>query len=398
MNARPPVAVTAARLADALAHLCPEHGIDLAGAAALPAALPHGARYTRWLGDERHGGLDYLARDPAGRLDPTRANPWATSLLVFGQRYTDGWPAGDADPAATGRAAPDAPWTARVARYARGRDYHDVLLKAMKRLVARLQETWPDLVAFPATDTGPYLEREWAWLAGLGFLGRNTCLIHEGLGSGLFLGVAPTNLVVGGLPPPGTPAAAPLYGAAPRSAHPQGPAPATRCGTCTACLDACPTAALDLDGGLDARRCLSTWTIEWQGRAPADRRADQGGILFGCDICQAVCPWNTRAAARARAGHAPHLGDAYAADPAHRELELADLVALTDEEFRARFRRTPLWRAHPGGLRRNALVVAANAGRRDLDGAAARAAGDPDPETAAVARWARARLREEGPP
>lgn len=394
MTPRPPVAVTAPALAIELAHLCPEHGIDLAGAAALPAVLPHGARYARWLDEDRHGGLEYLARDRPGRLDPTRANPWARSLLVFGQRYTDGWPADDTDPSANGRTAADVPWTARVARYARGRDYHDVLLKAMKRLVVRLQETWPDLVAYPATDTGPYLEREWSWLAGLGFLGRNTCLIHERLGSGLFLGVAPTNLVIDGLPPPGVAAAEPLYGVVPRRRHPVDHVPATRCGSCTACLEACPTAALDKDGGLDARRCLSTWTIEWQGRAPADRRGEQGGILFGCDICQAVCPWNGRAAARAATGDAPHLGDAYAVDPAHRELDLAGLIELADEEFRARFRRTPLWRAHPAGLRRNALVVAANTGRRDLQDTVARAAETVDPETAAVAAWARARLGE----
>ena len=285
-----------------------------------------------------------------------------------------------------------------MARYARGRDYHDVLLKAIKRLTGRLTERWPGLVAYPATDTGPYLEREWAWLAGLGFLGRNTCLIHERLGSGFFLGVAPTNLLVAGLPRPGTAASEPLYGIVPRRRHPVDHAAATRCGTCTACLEACPTAALDADGGLDARRCLSTWTIEWQGRAPAGRRADQAGLLFGCDICQAVCPWNRRAAERAAAGHAPHLGEAYRTDPAHAELDLAELIALDAAGFRARFRRTPLWRAHPEGLRRNALVVAANAGRIELAEAVAGAAGSPDPETAEVAAWALARLREEGAP
>jgi len=255
-----PVAVTAADLAAELARLCPEHGIELAGAVALPTDLPHEQRWHDWLAAGRHGDLDYLSRDPAGRADPTRANPWARTLLVFGQRYTAGWPADDADPTATGDAAPDAPWTARVARYARGRDYHDVLLGAMKRLLGRLRERWPGLRAHPATDTGPYLEREWAWLAGLGFLGRNTCLIHERLGSGIFLGVAPTNLEVAGLQSTGTPAAEPLYGGVPRRARPVGPAPVTRCGTCTRCLEACPTDALDPVQGLDAGRCLSTWT------------------------------------------------------------------------------------------------------------------------------------------
>jgi epoxyqueuosine reductase len=386
-----PVTVTAAELAAELARLCPEHGIELAGAATLPAVLPHEARWRDWLAAGRHGDLDYLARDPAGRADPTRANPWATTLLVFGQRYTDGWSAADTDPSATGDPAPDAPWTARVARYARGRDYHDVLLGALKRLLGRLRERWPELRAHPATDTGPYLEREWAWLAGLGFLGRNTCLIHERLGSGLFLGVAPTNLAVAGLPRPGEPAAEPLYGLVPRRARPVGPVPATRCGTCTRCLEACPTGALDLVHGLDAHLCLSTWTIEWRGRAPAAQRAEQGGIVFGCDICQAVCPWNRRAARRAGG---PLLTDAYAADPAHDEIDLAGLITLADEEFRSRLRRTPLWRAHPAGLRRNALVAAANAGRRDLLAAVEEACAAEDPETAAVATWARRRLTD----
>ena len=352
-----PVTVSAEKLAAELARLCPEHGIDLVGAVALPAVLPHGQRWHDWLADDRHGGLEYLARDPQDRLDPRRRNPWAASLLVFGQRYTDGWEADSAEPAATGALAPDAPWTDRVARYARGRDYHDVLLKAMKRLLVRLRETWPTLRAHPATDTGPYLEREWAWLAGLGFMGRNTCLIHEQLGSGFFLGVAPCNLVVEGLPPGGTPATEPLYGVMPRRRRPLDQAPATRCGTCTRCIDACPTAALDRERGLDARRCISTWTIEWQGRTPPERRADQGGILFGCDICQAVCPWNRRAATRTGS---PPLSDAYATDPAHADMNLAGLMAISDAEFRERFRRTPLWRAHPDGMRRNASVVEEN--------------------------------------
>lgn len=385
-----PVPVRATELAAELTRLCPEHGIELAGAVALPAELPHRKRWDGWLAAGRHGDLEYLTRDPAGRADPTRANPWARTLLVFGQRYTAGWPGDDADPAATGTTAPDAPWIARVARYARGRDYHDVLLGAMKRLLGRLRERWPELRAHPATDTGPYLEREWAWLAGLGFLGRNTCLIHEHLGSGFFLGVAPTNLEVAGLAPAGEPAAVPLYGATPRRTRPVGPVPATRCGTCTRCLDACPTGALDLTLGLDAHRCLSTWTIEWRGSAPENGRGDQGGILFGCDICQAVCPWNQRAAGRP---DGPSLGEAYAVDPAHGEVALAELIAISEEEFRTRFRRTPLWRAHPEGLRRNALVVAANTDRRDLLALVEEACDADDPQTAATAVWAKGQLR-----
>jgi len=273
-------------------------------------------------------------------------------------RYSAGWPEDDPDPVAGGHAPQEANWLGRVSRYARGRDYHDVLLKAMRQVLRGLRTTWPDLEAHASTDTGPYLEREYAWLAGLGFLGHNRCLIHEKLGSGLFLGVALTNLEVTGLPPAGRPATEPLYAVTPRRRRPAADAPWDRCGTCTRCLDACPTQALDLQKGLDAHRCLSTWTIEWRGQVPEGRGQDQGGLLFGCDICQAVCPWN-RKAARDAANH-PEPEAAYAPLEEHAGLTLADLVDLNDDEFRRRFRKTPIWRCHPEGIRRNAERVRRN--------------------------------------
>jgi epoxyqueuosine reductase len=347
-------------LAAHLARICPEHHLDLAGAVALPCDLPNADRWRSFLAEERFGGLDYLARDPEGRLDPTRRHAWATTLLVFGQRYTDGWSAGDTDPSAGGpQGAPDSPhWTARVARYARGLDYHDVLKADLRAATDALASHCPGLVARVATDSGPYLEREYAWLAGLGFLGRNTCLIHEKLGSGLFLGVALTNLEVEGLPEAGLPAVEPLYAVAPRRLRAAPVAPVTRCGTCTLCLEACPTQAILPTGGLDGGLCLSMWNIEWRGEVPAGRDADQGGLLFGCDICQAVCPWNLHAA-RAPATALPPR-DAYAPLPGHAELSLDDLATLPDDAFAARLRRSPLWRAHPDGLRRNAARVLAN--------------------------------------
>ncbi|MCB1183643.1 DUF1730 domain-containing protein [bacterium] len=346
-----PVTVTREDLAEHLSRLCPGNRIDLAGAVALPCEQPHRARWRRWLEAGHHADLDYVTRDPARREDPTLANPWARTLLVFGQRYTDGWPA-----------APDlmqaqAPWTERVARYARGRDYHDVLLGDIRQVLRGLEKALPGLAAFPSTDTGPYLEREYAWLAGLGFLGRNSCLIHEKLGSGLFLGVALTNLAVPDLGPADAPQAEPLYHLVRRRRREPLRTLASHCGSCTACLEACPTGALSLDGGLDARACISTWTIEWRGGTPPDRRREQGGLLFGCDLCQSVCPWNARAAERK---FPSALRDEYRTLPAHAELDLADLAAITDDEFRRRFRRTPLWRAHPDGLRRNAAVVREN--------------------------------------
>jgi epoxyqueuosine reductase len=353
-----PVPLTKEELAGELARLCPTNGIDLAGAVALPCALPHRDRWFAWVAEGRHGDLAYMIRDPAGRADPTLKNPWARSLLVFAQRYSAGWPADDHAPVSGGPpgSADDPPWIHRVARYARGLDYHDVLLNDIKNLLKGLQGHFEDLVAFPATDTGPFLEREFAWLAGLGFLGKNTCLIHEKMGSGLFLGVALTNLAVEGLAK-AEPAREPLFAAVPRRRRPPPRAAASHCGSCTRCIEACPTGAISPQGGLDAGSCLSTWTIEWRGNAPSHRREQQGGILFGCDICQAVCPWNRKAAGTGDLGSI--RGD-YAPLPSHGEFRLADLLDLNEDIFREKFRHSPLWRCHRQGLCANARTVLDN--------------------------------------
>ena len=403
--------LTAARLREFLADVCPRVRIDLAGAMNLPCRLPHEPAWREWVASGRHAGLSYMSRDPAGRADPTRDNPWARSVLVFAQRYTDGWGLRVEIP--WGESGSDQPWTDGVARYARGFDYHDVLRRDISSVIAALKRELPGLRAHPAVDTGPYLERELAWLAGLGFFGKNTCLIHERLGSGFFLGVALTNLTITGLPPVEVPAAEPLWAAVTRSgkagryrqagrlvdASPRGSgldiSVASRCGRCRFCLDACPTGALDASFRLDARLCIATWTIEWRGAASLDQRHLQGKWLFGCDICQAVCPWNLRSAARA-IGQPPRRE--YACLPAHGEIDLADLIDLSQAEFRRRFRRTPLWRTHLEGMRRNALTVAANTGQRELVGRVARPALFPDDiQMQALARWARKRVEEQEP-
>ncbi len=297
-------------------------------------------------------------------------------MLVFGQRYTDGWPEED-----------QATWLHGVARYARGLDYHDVFLKSVKGVLHELRTAHSGMVAFPATDTGPYLERDWAEQAGLGFVGKNTCLIHETLGSGLFLAVAPSNLTITDLET----APHPLYQVADRGSRP-GP-DTDRCGRCTHCLDACPTNAILEPRLLDAGRCLSTWTIEWHGRAPAGQRHQQGDHLFGCDICQQVCPWNGKALRKADQRPGPRAEYAPLAD--HQSLDWPALLTITSDTFRQRFRRTPLWRAHPAGLRRNALVVAANQGRTDLLPIVRRLAQeDDDPEVRDLAAWAVQQLED----
>ena len=372
--------MAAPELARRLADICPRHDVDLAGAVPLAGPAPHAAAWFAWLDRGFHGGLSYLARDPRERADPRRRAPGAHSLLVFAQRYTDGWPPHDEAPG---------DWLPRVARYARGQDYHEVLFGSVRGVLSDLQAIWPDLVAAPAVDTGPFLERDWAAHAGLGFVGQNTCLIHERLGSGLVLAVAPANLRLLDL----AAAPKPLYAIAPRPVLSD--RQANRCGRCTRCLDACPTGALTAPFMLDAGRCLSTWTIERQGRTPAAARRAQGERLFGCDVCQQVCPWNLKAARRAAAPQIPPPPAAYAPLAQHAELDLKALITLTAADFRQRFRATPLWRAHPQGLRRNALVVAANTGRADLLDVIRRvAAADGDPDVRAVAAWAAAWIKE----
>ena len=353
-----PVTVTAAQLQVWLEEFCPEAGIEMVGAVDLPCSIPHRRQWMSWVKDGRHGGLEYLIREPENRADPNLKNPWAQSVLVMAHRYTAGWPTDDDDPSAGAHAPLDSPWTGRVSRYARGRDYHDILLKSMRQVVLGLKGKIPGLEAFPSTDTGPYLEREYAWLAGLGFLGHNQCLIHEKLGSGLFLGVALTNLHVDDIPEAGMPARDALYTTAPRRRRPPVIPPVHLCGSCTRCLEACPTGALDLSKGLDANLCISAWSIEWRGGAPEKLSHLQDGLLFGCDICQAVCPWNRRAADH-QENH-PAVNEAYNVLPGYEELTLEDLENISDENFRGHFKKTPIWRCHPDGIRRNAQLVRRN--------------------------------------
>ncbi len=392
------ISVPAGRLRSRLDGLCRAAGIDLAGAVALPVELPHRGAWDSWIEEGRHGGLGYMLRDPAARADPTIERPWARTALVFAQRYVSGWDPND--PASLHGVVRGRPWTDGVSRYARGRDYHDVLGGAIRGVLAGLREDLADdhgkaavsLRASVHVDAGPLLERELAWLAGLGFFGRNTCLIHPRLGSGLFLGVALVGFEVEGLVDAPRPLVGPpVAGKEP----PPGEGPANLCGNCSRCLDACPTGALVAPHVLDAGRCLSTWTIERRGTAPEDERGLQGGMIFGCDICQAVCPWNGKALRLAAGRHPP---EEYRIESAHAELELEDLIALDAERFEQRFRRTPLWRAHPEGLRRNALVVAANTGRTDLADEVRAAAEADDPQTAETAAWAVDRLWAGGKP
>ena len=248
----------------------------------------------------------------------------------------------------------------RVARYAwSGADYHDVVHPKLKRLCGIIREERPAAGARGVIDTAPLLEREYAQLAGLGWRGKNTLLLNKSLGSYFFLACVLTDLDL------------PL----------DDPHTHSHCGTCTACLDACPTDAFPQAGVLDASRCISYLTIEHRGSVPIELRDGIGDWLFGCDICQEVCPWNRKPSRDAEI------------DPgASHAIELLSLFSYSDEDFRDRFRRSPLWRPRRRGLLRNAAIVLGNQASLEARPALSLASKDADPVVREAAQWALSKL------
>lgn len=333
-------------------------GFDRAGLARL-GPTRESAFFRDWIGRGHHGEMAWLARRVEERVDPRRLFEGACSALVVGLVYDQ------AD------AAPRAEADARVARYAGGADYHDVLGARLRNVGVALEALADRPVRWRAwVDTGPVLERVLAAEAGLGWIGRNTCLIDPELGSYLFLGVLVTDLALG--------------------ADLRMP---DHCGSCRACLDACPTGAFPEPYVLDATRCLSYTTIELRGAIPEPLRDTQGAWVFGCDVCQDVCPWNTRSRrevppdrAGLRAAIAPH--------PQWQGATLAWLLSLDETAWRSATRRTALRRSKYLGLLRNAIVAAGNSGDASLRPALERHAMAADATIAEHAQWALARLRD----
>jgi epoxyqueuosine reductase len=253
-----------------------------------------------------------------------------------------------------------------ISRYAWGDDYHDVMKAMLERVVERLRAEAGPFEARTYVDTGPIVERAWAAAAGLGSWGKNTCLLHPEHGSWFFLGEIVTDLA---LPPD-----------APRT---------DMCGTCTACLEACPTGALPAPYVLDATRCISYLTIELRGPIPEEHREGMGRHVFGCDICQDVCPWNRK---RRRHGGAP-----FEPRPGGVAPNLAELATMDEEGFRERFRRSPVKRTRRRGLLRNVAVALGNsrdpAHREVLE----HLARDEDPVVREHAEWGLRRLSRSGP-
>jgi epoxyqueuosine reductase len=247
---------------------------------------------------------------------------------------------------------------ARISRYAWGDDYHDVLRCGLERLVEKLREGGGAFEYRICVDTAPLLERVYARRAGLGWIGKNTCLINQQMGSWFFLGELLISVEI----------------------EPDAPPP-DRCGTCTRCIDACPTAALvphESGYALDSRLCISYFTIELRAPIPVDARAEIGNHVFGCDICQDVCPWNTKSPVASEPAFAPRAF----APP------LEALAGLTEEEFRTMFRESPIRRSKYNGFLRNVAVAMGNARSEKFRAPLLRLAASDEPMVAEHARWA----------
>ncbi len=303
--------LAAAALTESVKALALELGFDLV---AVGAADPpeHGAAFRRWIEAGHAGTMGYLERRIEERLDPQRVLPGARAVVCVALNYHQG-------------EATDPSWQP-VARYAWGRDYHDVIGPRLERLATHLAEAG-GARSRGYVDTGPVLERDLAARAGLGWIGKNTMLLHPRLGSWFFIGVLLTT--------------ADLAHDAPLS---------DRCGSCRACLDACPTGAFAAPYVLDARRCISYLTIEHRGEIDPALHAGMTGWQFGCDVCQDVCPWNRKAPVTREADLHPR-----AAYPG-----AAAISRMDDEAIRHGFQGTALLRAKTSGLRRNAVIYLEN--------------------------------------
>ena len=334
-------------------------GFDLVGIA--PAEPSERTRFlSHWLARGYGGELGFLAQRAGEREDPRCVLPGARSVIAVAIVY-----------ARSAAAEPHAPGAGAIARYARGDDYHEVMGRRLESLADALAPLAGRAVhARPYVDTGPVMERAHAARAGLGWIGKNTCLIHPALGSWLFLGVVLTDLAL----------------------EPDAPEP-DHCGSCRACLDACPTDAFPEPYVLDATRCLAYATIELAGAIPEPLREAQGARVFGCDVCQEVCPWN-QPARRSVPADPLGLGTRLDAREGWSAPSLAWLLELDEDAWQRATVRSALRRVRHRALVRNALVAAGNSGDDTLVPSVRRHAEGPDALLAEHARWALARLAD----
>ena len=345
--------------------------------------------FPSWIADGCHGEMKYMeARNDAGELK--RASlasvaPWARSVIVCAVNYNT------AAPYSTQTEDRGQGW---ISRYAWSReDYHEAVIRRLRAVESRLHElidsadsgsadyrqlaTGNSLETRAYVDTGPLIERVYAKYAGIGWIGKNTCVINQKLGSWLFLGVILTSLDPTSLGQSSLETTADLPADL--------PAP-DRCGTCTRCIAACPTQAIVAPGELDARLCISYLTIEKRGEIANDLRSGMGRHVFGCDICQDVCPWNRKAPVT--------TAEEFQAREGFVNPRLDWLAEMQPEEFRAVFRGSPVRRAKLSGLRRNAVIAMGNSGDRKFVPTLTKLAEDPDPVVAEHAKWALDHLKQ----
>lgn len=341
-------------LTQRIKHKALELGFDLVGIASAQGS-PELAFFDRWLEAGYAGDMHYLQRNAARRRDIQQVLPGARSVVVCGLNY-------DTDsPYSTEHHDPARGW---VARYAWGRDYHDGMQDKLRQLQAFVVDIAPHDVASKCyVDTGPVVERVYAKYAGLGWFGKNTCILNQHLGSWIFLGELILSL--------------PLDYDRPTLDH---------CGTCTRCIDACPTDAILQPYVLDARKCIAYLTIELKGSVPEDLRPQIGHHVFGCDICQDVCPWNRKRTFTTEAALQPR--------PEQVHPSLAELAQLTPQAFKARFRGTPLERTKRRGVLRNVCVAMGNSGNVAFIPLLETLADDAEALIREHAAWALARLRQ----
>jgi epoxyqueuosine reductase len=332
-----------------------EAGFELAGIAPV-RDFPELRHFEKWIAAGHAAEMKYLeARTEDGdlkRASLRSAAPWARSVIVCAINYNT------AHPYSTAVDDPDRGW---ISRYAWSQqDYHDSVMRRLRLVELKLKEAADapgDCITRCFVDTGPLVERVYAKYAGVGWIGKNTCILNQEMGSWLFLGVILTSLELA----------------------PDLPAP-DRCGTCTRCVDACPTDALIAPYQLDSNKCISYLTIEKRGAIPEQAREGIGRHVFGCDICQDVCPWNRKAPETEAAEFQPREG---LMNPA-----LEWLAEITAEEFREKFRGSPIRRAKRSGLRRNAVIAMGNSGQRRFVSSLEKLAADEDAVVAESARWA----------
>ena len=353
--------ISAAEVKVRLISFAREIGFDSCRIAACKAP-PHAMEFREWLGESAHGEMNYMQRGEEKRCDPQKVLAGAKSIVVFALNYFQGnesgigfqpmddWQDAHATPAATGR----------IARYAWGDDYHEVIAEKLDKIDNFLREFGGEQKCY--VDTGPVLERDYAAQAGIGWHGKSTMLIDQRLGTWFFLAEILTTLEL--------PADEPVP---------------NHCGTCERCITACPTGAITAPHRVDARRCISYLTIELKGVIPLDLRPLIGDRIFGCDDCLDACPWN-RFAQESREA-------AFSARRSTTEMSLREYLELSDAEFRALFRNSPIKRIKRRGFLRNVCVALGNAGDISDIPALERAARDPEPLIAEHARWAIDRIR-----